>query len=239
MKHRHALCPGPAGFTLLELLISLTLLSFLLGLLFPVLRLAQQSWDGAERAITETADQQSARQFLKGLLTQAHAHRWRGNLSEELAFSGSEERLHFIAELPPHIGGGGLQQISLSVEQQASDGVQGRALHFHSAPLRSRQRAFDSAITGEARAAGETQVILTGAARIAFSYFGVDPGIASPASGQGGQWLPRWQGSRRLPMLVRLEVDTDEAAPWPALVVAPVSEDPDSCAWSGLYRRCL
>jgi len=36
-------------------------------------------------------------------------------------------------------------------------------------------------------------------------------------------WLPRWDDTRRLPLLVEVQIVPQRGAPWPPLVVAPRS----------------
>lgn len=63
------------GFTLLELLIGMTLLGFMLALLFGGFRLAANSWDAVTARTERTTDEQLGRAFLRRLLTMAAVRR--------------------------------------------------------------------------------------------------------------------------------------------------------------------
>jgi len=51
---------------------------------------------------------------------------------------------------------------------------------------------------------------------IALRYRGIDA-----STGQMSDWMPRWDDTRRLPMLVEIQIVPAKGAPWPTLVVAP------------------
>ena len=58
------------GFSLLELVIGMTLLGFIVALLFGGFRLAANSWDAVETRVERTNDQQLARALVRRLLEQ-------------------------------------------------------------------------------------------------------------------------------------------------------------------------
>lgn len=217
------------GFSLLELLIAITLLGFILTLLFAVFRTSQRSWDAAEQRIEEVSRMQTARRFLDNTLTRAYPFAWKKLPEKTLAFAGQPQRLDFITELPAHLGGGGLQQVTLAVETvEGNEGVQ--QLVFRNAPLDREAAGFPPA------AAGEAHVIVEQARGIRFSYYGPEPSALDKVPVAPSRWSGEWLNAKRLPKMVRIEIDTDPA--WPDLFIVPMTAQEGGCVWDDFYKRC-
>jgi general secretion pathway protein J len=99
------------GFTLVEVLVAVSLLSLLLGLLFGAMRTGMRSWQAAERRIDAAEVAGQAERFLTRIITQAQpaqggggkgtsamAGRGRGaNDASSGIFSGTSERFSVVA----------------------------------------------------------------------------------------------------------------------------------------------
>ena len=217
-----------SGFTLLELLIAITLLGFILTLLFSAFRLAQQSWDSAERHMDQNNQTLAGRAFLTNLLTQAYPFRWKKSPTQKFAFAGDAEHLNLVAELPPFLGGG-LQQAFLEVAADDKEPEKFRLL-FRYAPLRQDAPDFDVEGLSEERA------IIGSANKISFSYYGRDPANPSPLPDAPLQWYPEWREARHMPLLVRIEIDSEPL--WPDIYAAPAISQEGGCRWDDFYKRC-
>ena len=92
---------GAAGFTLLELLVAITLLGLLMAALFGGLRLGARAWDiGAERIAAATR-LQTAQQFIRTRLSEAlPAFVVLPDGEEIVAFQGTSEEMSFVGTLP-------------------------------------------------------------------------------------------------------------------------------------------
>lgn len=95
------------GFTLIELLIAMTLLAFILTLLFAGLRLGSRSWDAAELRTGESERLRVAHGVIRNELAQAYPMKWRNVVDAGIAFSGEADAVRFVAPLPVRIGEGG------------------------------------------------------------------------------------------------------------------------------------
>ena len=198
------------GFTLLELLISITLLGMILVLLFGGLRLGVRSWDAVQQQVDNLNTVRSVESFLRREMTQIQAHRWKTGTGQRLAFLGERSKVNFVAQLPARIGGGGLYAISLEIEHSAK----GKRLvwrHFPLSPL-----VQDFAALSEAQ-----EIVLAGAELNAvddiwLTYFGRANDAATPT------WLDRWESDARLPMLIKVQVRFAGGSEWPDFVVAPL-----------------
>ena len=97
------------GFTLLELLVAITLLGVLMAALFGALRLGARVWETGEARLDDSARVQVVQDFLRRRLGQTmpltevtddpHA-------AGELLFAGEPDRLRFVGLLPEHLGAG-------------------------------------------------------------------------------------------------------------------------------------
>jgi general secretion pathway protein J len=207
-------CNTQRGFTLLELLIAMTLLGLILTILFSGLRLAGRSWDtGSERA-NKTNDIRVVENLIRRAIAETHPIMWEQDAGEpRLAFSGGSNGVLFTAPLPAQAGVAGIYLISLEL----TDTGEGKQLLLRRQPYRPEVRALEDR--------AETTVLVEGVTEASFSYFGSENPDDSP------RWVPEWHSPMRLPQLVRLSLSTDTA--WPD-IVATVRNDTYSAGTSPL-----
>ena len=218
---------GNAGFSLMELLIAITILGFILTLLFTAFRLVQRSWDAAEKHIESTSQSQIGRQFLSNLIAQASPLVWKNSPEKYLAFSGTATELRLVTELPAHFDGGGLQQVALTVE---TDG-ESSSLIFSNAPLKREAIDFD------VQSNDNSHVIIDKAKKIAFSYYGPEKTGAVPNVDAPARWTNDWDKAGQLPKLIRIQLETDPR--WPDLFISPMLSLAGGCLWDDFYKRCV
>jgi len=195
-----------SGFTLVELLIAMTLLALIVLILFDALHLASRAWDDngfAEGRVSETT---MAREWIRRQLTQAQPITLRTETGRPaLAFDGEPHAVTFIGAIPAHLNGGGLSWIRLRLV----DSADGRQLVMD----RERyQRDFEPELGQEPR------VLIEDIAAANFEYFG------SPTPNEPATWHDQWTEIGYLPSLVRLELrfSSERDQPWPVLIAAPM-----------------
>jgi general secretion pathway protein J len=189
-----------AGFTLLELLIAMTLMSMVLVLVYGGLRLATRSWDAGEQRAENLTEISLTQDFIRRQLQQSLSlFREDGTKGWVVAFAGEPRRVSLVAPLFAHLGLGGLYAIQLYA---VDDGGVGQ--------LRMRWYPYRPA-DPEGDRAGEETVLLEGVSEVQWAYFGLDPGAQDP------HWRDRWQNSQQRPALVRLSLKW-RGDPWPDLV---------------------
>ena len=198
------------GFTLLELLIAMTLLGMILVLLFGGLRLGVRSWDASQKQVDSLNTVRSLENFLRRELSQTYPYVWKNVPGSRVAFVGERNKLNFVAQLPSRVGGGGLYLISVELEQRAK----AQRIVWKHLPVSSQMRDFSALaeIPEMVLAASE----LGNVEDIWLTYFGQENESAAP------RWLDRWENSTRLPMLIRLQVKLTNSGQWPDFVVAPM-----------------
>jgi len=215
------------GFTLLELMIGMTLLGFILALLFGGFRLAANSWDAVETRIERTNDEQLARALVRRLLAQMQPVRWKKALNVPIAFIGEQGVLRALAPLTGQAGAGGLRLIELGREgeETTATGKGLLRLVLRQAPVRYDVESFASGL-GEAKG----YLVLGNLDAVEFSYFGPEK------RGDPPSWQDAWTNPEQLPQLVRLRLKSREGG-WSDLVVAPMVGG-TGCLWDNFQKRC-
>ena len=190
------------GFSLLELVVAITLMGLVLVVLYSGLRLGLSGWDGGGRRAEASNRLRSAQEFLRRQLAQSMTVYETNDDRRErfVVFAGRSEGIEFVAPMPARLGQGGLYRMWIEM----ADGQ-----------LRLRQRPY---LPGDP-AAGEERVnvLLEGVSAMEWAYFGPerDNDQESP------RWHADWTSTERRPLLVRLNL-TLRGESWPDLVVALV-----------------
>ncbi|MFL1502565.1 prepilin-type N-terminal cleavage/methylation domain-containing protein [Pseudomonas sp. O64] len=184
------------GFTLLEILVVLSLLSVLLMLVGGALLGANRAVAKAQRYTTSLDEMRAAQQFLRTAISEALPLDVTEDDSQtDGFFLGTPERLQFVATLPGVLGGG-IQRFTLQQREQ------------------QLQVAFSQLESHTNIARSEPQVLLKNVAGLQFSYRGVSP------LGQATGWISEWPWPRRLPAAVRIAASLDGPLPWVTQVIA-------------------
>jgi general secretion pathway protein J len=218
--------PNARGFTLLELMIALTLLALLSAVLFGSLRLAGRSTDGGDAKVEAAASMRLAQEFLRTNLEAQHPLRMRKIVDSPLLFSGTRNQLRYAAELPPRVAGGGIWFYRLSL---GSDDAR--------APLTLERIVPDLAADAMPEFANaDRSVLADGIAELTLGYFGRD---ADAATNVAPTWRDHWDDVQQLPMMIRIDVKPKQGPAWPTLYVTPREAPEAGCrAWDIARQRC-
>lgn len=194
------------GFTLLEIMVALVVMTLILTSAFGALRLGQRSWEaGVERA-NATEDLRMISGLLRREFHQILPLTWLIEGENRIAFSGDSRQVRFIAPAPQRRGAGGLFEFSLTAEPREA-----------STRLILSYRLFDPGVPGFSQDQTFRQVILAdGLKEVSLRYYGQPDKKRPPA------WHERWDtGAERFPRLVHLQVSPGKTqAPWPDLYLA-------------------
>jgi general secretion pathway protein J len=217
------------GFTLLELVIALTLLALMSGVLYGALGFAGRSWEGGEAKAEATASMRLSLGFLRAQLEGQHPLRMRRLPEFPLLFTGTSEELRYAAQLPARIAAGGIWYWRLAV---VANGDRSRLVLERVLP------DVDAGELPEFDDVGEDRSVLAeDIKRIRIGYFGRDTGAASTME---PAWHERWDDPNRLPLLIRIDIEPRRGAPWPSLLVAPRQAPEAGCPrWDTAAERCM
>lgn len=216
-----------AGFTLLELLIAMSLLGFILALLFAGMRLGARSWDAGEARVEKSAHLSALQVFLRRELSQAIPYKWKKKPDMNLAFIGQPGFIRMVAPLSVRSGPGGLFQIGLDLARNEEGPGQ--------LVMRTAMPDVNS-VDFNPLALAEPIVLAEQVEELSFAYFGADSKDSPP------YWQEQWgirDTQQRLPLLIRLRLRFSDGRPFPDLVVAPLIGMDTGCMWDNLANRCV
>jgi general secretion pathway protein J len=193
------------GFTLVELLLAITLMSILLALTYSGLRAASRSTESGEELLAFTGGMRASHQFVRRQLNQmlplAFAELDDAEQTRAV-FLGDSREIWFVAPMPGYLGAGGPQVQVLEL----AEGDDGDVLQFRHALL----QYFEEEYLFER----DPVILLEGVASAGFEFVGLDEeGVLTP-------WMTTWDEPGSLPVAVRLsiEFDEDRNVHWPAMV---------------------
>ena len=216
------------GFTLLEILVAMTLLAMLMGLAVATLRAAVSATRSGERLIERTNETRTVHEFLRRQLSHAMALPFERleDSGENRMFVADGENLRFVAPMPGHLSRGGphVQWLALS-----SDG-KGTVLEFDHAQL----NGYDPE---DPKAGNERPpvLLLDGMQDARFEYRTLDE------NGELTDWSDTWEDPQRLPVMVRLvaEFPADSTRVWPALEIPVLAGTAVPAMFGGGLRNRL
>jgi general secretion pathway protein J len=183
---------GEAGFSLIEMLVAISILALVLAMLPGTFSLAHRTWD-ATAVLDHQARQDSGRSFLQARLTEAMPiFEPVGSGAVRLVFIGSAEALSFVAPSANGPQGAGLYRFSLEVKPQG--GARHNALAVAVAPyVSARPRDGDGAMA-------EEHVLYDDVTSATFRYFGRKEPRGTSA------WQTEWTRRDALPDAVELSI---------------------------------
>lgn len=193
-----------AGFTLVELLLAITLMSILLGLTYTGLRAATRSSQRGEIMLAAGGEMRASHQFVRRQLNQMLPLAFDvsdGVDEARIVFVGDARSIQYVAPMPGYLGSGG-PQVQLIELISGDDGI----LQFSHALLQGyeEERLFDR----------DPVVLLENVKSGGFEFLGLDE------EGEPADWVSSWDEPELLPVAVRLNVEFagDVRMQWPELV---------------------
>lgn len=193
--------PGQAGFSLVELLAGLAVMSLVGIALSSSLTAGIRSWQRTVSDINEVDGVSAAQNAVRRLLESARPLHARDGT---VAFSGSGEELTFIAAIPHHVGFGGDYRFNLRLE--TDKGLKRLSL---------RSCAYFS--ESDSHTSCHPTVLISGISKLTFRFSsqGTERGDAT--------WVATWKNQTKLPGLIEVTAEFPDAdrRSWQAVRVSP------------------
>lgn len=218
-----------AGFTLLEVLVGLTLLGVMLILIYASLNVGLRAWDTGEKRVSEASHQRVVQSFLRRELSQLFPVRWRGIPESKIAFDGAKEELKFVTMLTLGAAAreGGLQWGHLYVaDDETPGGERRRTLFIKRSGFNLQAKDWDGLDAAKAIP------LINGVKSFEIGYYGAEDEVAEP------QWTSEWANPFRMPQLIKLTLQVDNGRDVPPLIVNLRLGEEAGCYDNAFQRQC-
>ncbi|MDF1482625.1 prepilin-type N-terminal cleavage/methylation domain-containing protein [Extensimonas sp. H3M7-6] len=193
-----------AGFTLVEMLVVLALLSLIMLAMASALRSTGQLEERADERLQRTDEMRTVNRFLHTVLGRISARKTSAPVPEGASpyfFTGAPDGISWVGVMPAQFGAGGRYHFRLGVEPRPG---QPSALVIRFAPWTDAATVPDW---------GQTQAHTLLEQVSAFTVQYEDANTDPP------QWLPAWNNPKRLPEHILITLQTP-AGDWPAIIIA-------------------
>jgi general secretion pathway protein J len=213
-----------SGFTLIELVIALTLLAVMMTLLWGSLNFAVRSWDTGEARAALAAQQRLSDNFLRREMTSLFPMRWRDANAVKIAFEGERDRVRFASTRAAGTSQPGISIVGLALEDNSETRSRDLVMRRALPPADARDfSALDE---------GQRTVLVPGVESAEFTYFGTENDLVD------GNWRDSWNVSTRIPQLVKLKVKLAGGEELPEFVVATRLGEEAGCFENSFQRTC-
>lgn len=168
------------GFTLVEVLVALTILSLLAVVLHAGVQVAARAWDKLHRQSTWNEQDSLINRFLARRMEQMRAGYETSEGPARVHFMGLQDHVQFLASMPSYVRRPGVYEFAVTLEGEGEE----RRLVARYRPAYGSHSEWG------------TSVLYQGLADAQFAYRG----------SEDEQWLSRWDRTDRLPGLIRLQL---------------------------------
>lgn len=194
--------PCRNGFTLIEVLIAMTLLGMMVVLLFSSMRICAESWQKGEDKINKVNEVAVVYQFFKQHLSTALPlwDDFSDKNSRVFGFQGQNQEIKFVSAFPASAKKTGLQLFSVKLKTDD----EGSYLQVAITPF------FPSAEGEQWRK--EEVTLLQHVSSFSLSYFGSDDPLSE------GYWQDVWLQEAQ-PKLVKIKIGRADGSYWPDMIV--------------------
>lgn len=196
---------------MLELLVSIVILSLIVTIAYSALTVGSRSWQGAAENIRENSTFRFAVQFIRKKIEQIYPIYWKDGVKQILAFQGEEDGVKFIAPAPQGRETEEYYEYYLATEQEGLDKV---SLMLFFEPHDPSEQGFKVSKDSPYR------TLLPDLAMVRYAYFG------SQENSELLDWYQVWDDeSKAYPMIVKLEmISEDKEESWLEILVEPRSQ---------------
>lgn len=192
-----------SGFTLVEILVVMTLMSMVMLALGAAMRTIAQTEERVDQRLQRADEMRVATSFLSSTLGRISARKSQAPTqigSSLFLFSAASSAVMWVGVMPARYGAGGRYFFRLSLERQGER-----------SDLVIRFLPWTGAAVFPDWAGADSRVLVRDTTRLSLEYGEED--------GSNQFWLPEWPHAQKLPSRVRILLQTP-AVEWPQIVIA-------------------
>jgi general secretion pathway protein J len=212
------------GFTLIEVVVALTLLGAMMLLIYSGLNFSVRSWDVGDANGRRVADFRISENFLRRELSEIFPMRFADLASVKYAFEGTNRELRFVSSRPAGIALGGLSEVGLALER----GKDGRSQDL----VMRRASVSGDVADFSALDQAEPSILVPGVDTVQFTYFGAENDFTDPS------WADEWKIPGRMPQVLRMSIRTARGEVLPDMVVRLMVGEEAGCYENAFQRQC-
>jgi general secretion pathway protein J len=213
--------PRTRGFTLVEVLVALALMSLIGTILIESLRVGGHTWQQVTRKTAHLDEITRAQDFLREHLgTLSPPQQALGAVSMPESFVGESGAIEFSSVTTTH-SGQGVVRYWLGLSQSGPTNVE----------VRSRPEQTETSVA--LPSAWSTEPLLQRVTGLSIQFW-------QTSEGSGGHWVGHWGDNGKLPSLIRIDVSfaDQDMRRWPLLYIEPRLNTPVTCVFDVVSRRC-
>jgi general secretion pathway protein J len=204
---RKVSCRQQAGFTLLEIIVVMTMLSLIMVMIYGGIQSSRKISEKGLKRINATNEIRVVQELVRRQISRILPMAFKEEDNTFVIFEGDESHIMFVSPMPGYLGKGGPHVQLIEIVNAKG----GKILQF------SHWLLNDSLDEDSFEDSDQEPVVLLENIRDAeFSFIKLDE------EGEPGDWEYDWEETENTPLMVRLEVDMGERAimPWPDMQVA-------------------
>jgi general secretion pathway protein J len=190
------------GFTLIEVMIAMTLMSIMMVLLVSSLRTSAESWEIGEKKISQVNENAVVYHFFRRHLSSAKPF---SNINEHgeqaFSFQGDADSLQFVSSFPASASRKGLQLFEIERIRKNQGSIQVTISPFF--PLTDGQELQR-----------EEETLIKQVSDLKISYF------SREKPDESGAWQGRWKDKQVLPELVKIKIELNDDRYWPEFIIS-------------------
>jgi general secretion pathway protein J len=209
------------GFSLIEVLVALAVMSLVATVLIASLELGGRTWQRVTRAATDMEDISRGQEFLRQRLSSIQPYdETDGAVSSPEVLVGTEDTLEFSGFAPHTIDGRMLRyQIALSTSEPGT--------------LEVRYRPDQHSAVEPVSSTWSHERLLAHVTALSILFLEQTPDTAA-------HWVDRWRDPKRFPQLIRIDISfaPTDTRRWPPLYIEPRVDTNTSCIFDVVARRC-
>lgn len=215
MRHKTTSKQSAArGFTLLEVLVSVALISAIFIIVASALQFSVRAWRISDTSITALQDVAFAQSLMRRAVKGAYPRLAAGG---DIEFTGDVNGVRFVGETPNALNAPARAYIEISAMEEESG---------FNITIAFRPEFTDGPVR---------EVLIDALSGVSFSYL-----PRRENNGPEPEWTDAWTGQSRLPALIKVEAtfhDGDRRQ-WPPLIIAPQIDVDASCRYDPLTNFC-
>jgi general secretion pathway protein J len=212
------------GFTLIELVVAMTILGTMMLLLYSGLSFGLRSWDAGDAVGRASADRRIGEHFVRRELSELFPMRWKDGTKLRFAFEGTPQSLRFVSSRPAGVGQGGLSLVGLEVAGDARNADRSLVMR--------RAMPDDNADSFAPLEQAEPAVMISGVDAVEFAYFGAENDFTDP------KWNDDWPYVARVPQMIRIRIKRTDGTVLPEMVVRLMLSEEAGCIENSFQRLC-